>query len=181
MKQRARLASAIAVPNTTFLARHCWSPLSVVTRLKSMIPDFVWGVRDGKRSRPWVFSEVASLPIHQEGLAVPCIQIELMTMAATDVGQWAATASSIDLLIGGCLWGSTGSSPPYITPCWNDDKNLRYRLTLWQTGSEVVRLRRLEMCAKATSRKSVEGSSHLRHKLRSYIIPTAVLQLMFGG
>ena len=67
VEQRARLSSAIAVPKITFLAWHCWLPPSIVTRLKSMIQDFVWGVQDGKRSRPWVLSEVNSLLIHQGG------------------------------------------------------------------------------------------------------------------
>ena len=130
VEQWARLASAIAVPKIASLARHCWPPPSVVTRLKSMIQDFFWVVRDGKRSRTWVPSEVASLPIHQGSRAVSCIQTELMRMAATAVGQWAATASSRYLSIGDCLWGSIGSSPSYITPCWNDDKNLRYHSNL---------------------------------------------------
>ena len=100
--------------------------------------DFVWGVRDGKRLRPWVPTEVDTLPIQQGGLAVPCIRTELMTMAATAVGQWAATVSLRDLLISDYLWGCTGSGPAYITPCWKDDKLPRYRATFWLTGSEIV-------------------------------------------
>ena len=76
------LASAIAFPKITFLARFCWPPPDVVTRLHSLIIEFVWGVRDGKQSRPWVPLEIASLPIPQGGLAVPSIRTELMTMAA---------------------------------------------------------------------------------------------------
>ena len=140
VEQRALLASAIAVPKINFLARHCWPPPAVVTRLHSLIMDFVWGVRDRKRSRPWVSSEIAALPIQQGGLAVPCIRTELRTMAATAVGQWAATVSSRDLLIGDFLWGSTGSGTAYITPCWTEDKLPRYRATLWLTGSEIVGL-----------------------------------------
>ena len=72
VEKRAQLASAIAVPNITFLARHCWPPLAVINRLHSLILEFIWGVRDDKRSRPWVPSEIASLP--SGGLAVPCIR-----------------------------------------------------------------------------------------------------------
>ena len=42
MEQRAQLASAIVVPKITVLARHCW-PSPAVTRLHSLIMDFVWG------------------------------------------------------------------------------------------------------------------------------------------
>ena len=80
-------------------------------RLHSLILEFVWGVRDGKRSRPWVPSEIASLPIQQEDLAVPCIRTELITMAAKAVVKWATILSSRDLLIGDYLWGSSGSGP----------------------------------------------------------------------
>ena len=41
VERLVRIASAIAVPKTTFLTRHCWSPPSVVTRLNSMSQDFV--------------------------------------------------------------------------------------------------------------------------------------------
>ena len=51
-EQRAQLASAIAVPKIPFLARYYWPSLAVVTRLHSLVIDFVWGVRDGKRSLP---------------------------------------------------------------------------------------------------------------------------------
>ena len=57
------------------------------------------GVRDGKKPLPWVPTEMAALPIQQGGLAVLSNRMELMTMAATAIGQWAATASSIYLLI----------------------------------------------------------------------------------
>uniref|UniRef100_M4BLK0 Uncharacterized protein n=1 Tax=Hyaloperonospora arabidopsidis (strain Emoy2) TaxID=559515 RepID=M4BLK0_HYAAE len=83
---------------------------------------------------------MALLPIQQGGLAVPCVPTELMTMAATAVGQWAATESSRELLICDCLWGSAESGPPFITPCWNADKHPRYRATLWQTGMDIVGL-----------------------------------------
>ena len=62
VEQRARIASAIAVPKIIYLVRHCWPSPSMVTRSQSLILDFVWGVRDGKRSLPWVPSEMASLP-----------------------------------------------------------------------------------------------------------------------
>ena len=39
---------------------------------------------------------------------MPSIRTEMMTMAATSVGQWAATVSSRDLLIGDYLWGVQG-------------------------------------------------------------------------
>ena len=88
MEQRAQLSSAIAVPKITFLVRHCcWPPPAVVTRLHSLIIEFAWGIRDGKRSRLWLPSKVATLPIHQGGLVVPRIRTELMAMAATAVGQ----------------------------------------------------------------------------------------------
>ena len=112
----------------------------MVTWSQSLILDFVWGVRDGKRSRPWVLSEMASLPIQQGGLSVPYIRTELMTMAAIAVGQWAATVSSRDLLIGDFLWGSKDSGPPYITPCWTQDEEPRLQATLWLTGSKMVGL-----------------------------------------
>ena len=93
VEQRARLASAIAVPKIIFLARHCWPPLGIVARLHGLLMDFIWGVREGKRSRSWVPQQMASLPIQQGGLAKPCIRTELMTMAATAVGEWAAAVS----------------------------------------------------------------------------------------
>ena len=139
VEQRAQLSSAIAVPKIPFLARHCWPPPAVLTRLHSLIIDFVWGVRDGKRCRPWVPSEIDSLPIPRGGgLAVSCIRTELMTMAATAIEHWTTTLSSRDLLLGDCLWGSSGPGPAYITPCWTEDKHPRYRATLWQSGSDIV-------------------------------------------
>ena len=83
VEQRDRIASAIAIPNNIYLARHCCHFPAMITRLQSLILDFVWGVRDGKRSRSWVPSEMASLPIQQGGLSVPCTWTELMTMVAT--------------------------------------------------------------------------------------------------
>ena len=90
-------------------------------------------------------------------LSVPCIQTELMDMAATAAGQWAATASSRDLLIGDCLWGSTGSSPPYITPFWNDDKNLDIVRLFGKPVPKLLEFLRLDMCAKVTSRSMSKG------------------------
>ena len=83
VEQRARTASTIVVFKTTYLAHHCCPSPAMVSRLQSLIMDFVWGVRDGKRSRPWAHSQIASLPIQQGGLSVPCIRTELMTLAAT--------------------------------------------------------------------------------------------------
>ena len=97
--KRSRSARDVAVSKITFLARHCWSPPSVVTRLHSLILIFLWGVRDGKRCRPWVPSERASLPVQQDGLEVPCIRTELIFKKATEVGQWDAVKSSGDILI----------------------------------------------------------------------------------
>ena len=48
VERRAKFASAIAVSRITFLARHCWPPPAMDTRLHSLIVDFVWGVWDGK-------------------------------------------------------------------------------------------------------------------------------------
>ena len=138
MEQRAQLSSAIAVPKITFLARHCWPPPAVIIRLHGLIIDFAWGIRDGKRFRPWFPSEIATLPIQQGGIAVTCIRTELITMAAKAVGQWTSTISSRDIPISNYLWGSNGSGPAYITPCWTEDKYLRYRATLWLTGSKIV-------------------------------------------
>ena len=65
VEQRAQITSAISIPKITLFARHGWPPLAVVTRLHSLNIDFVWGVRNGKRSRPWVPSEIATLLIQQ--------------------------------------------------------------------------------------------------------------------
>ena len=100
------------------------------------------------------------------GLAVPCIQTELITVAATADGHWAATASSGDLLIGDCLWGSAGSIPPYITPCWNEDKHLRYLSTPWKTGYEVLGILVARHVRQDDVRKSSEEPYHLLHGLR---------------
>ena len=59
-------------------------------------------------------------------------------MAATAVGQWAATIFSRYLLIDDYLWGSNGSGPAYITPCWTEDNHPQYRATLRLTGSKIV-------------------------------------------
>ena len=67
-----------------------------------------------------------------------CILTELMTMSAIAVGQWAATVSSRDLLIGDFIWGSRDSSPPYITPCWTQVEEPRLQATLWLTGSKII-------------------------------------------
>lgn len=140
VEQRARLASAISVLKITLLARHCWPPQDIVERLYGLIADFVWGKRDGKRSRPWVPKEMAALLIQQGGLAIPCIRTELMTMAATAVGQWAAAVSRRELLIGDVLWGGQEAGPAYITSCWTEDAQPRLRASLWETGAEVVGL-----------------------------------------
>ena len=63
-----------------------------------------------------------------------------MTMAAISVGQWAATVSLRDLLIGDFLWGSRDSVPPYITPCKTQDQEPRLQATLWLTGSKIAEL-----------------------------------------
>ena len=61
-------------------------------------------------------------------------------MAATAVGQWAATVSSRDLLIGDFLWGSGDSGSPYITPCWTQDEASQLQATLSLTDSKIVGL-----------------------------------------
>ena len=63
VEQRACLARSIAVPKITFLARRCWPTPGIVSRLHGLILDFVWGTRDGMRSRPWVPKEMAMLPV----------------------------------------------------------------------------------------------------------------------
>ena len=75
VEQRAKIASAIAVPNVIYLARQCWTSYAMVSQLQSLNMNFVWGVRDGKRSRTWVPSKMASLPIQQDGLSVPFIRM----------------------------------------------------------------------------------------------------------
>ena len=108
--------------------------------MQSLILDFVWGVRDGKRSRSWVPSQMTLLPIQQGDLSVPCIRTQMMNMAVTAAGQWEATVSSRDLLIGDFLWGSRDSGPPYITPYWVQDQEPRLQATLSLTGSKIVGL-----------------------------------------
>ena len=87
VEKRATLARDIAVLKINYLARHCWLSTAMLTWLRGLILDFIWGIRKGRRFRPWVPSEMASLPIQQGGLSVPCIRTEQMSMAATAVGQ----------------------------------------------------------------------------------------------
>ena len=71
---------------------------------------------------------------------MPCFRTELVTMAATAVGQKAATVSSRNLLMNDFLWASRDSVPPYITQCWTQDDEPRLQSTLWLTGSKMVGL-----------------------------------------
>ena len=66
VEQRSQLASAIAGPHITLLARHRWSPPALITRVQGLILDFVWGVRDGKRFRLWLYSNISFLPLQHE-------------------------------------------------------------------------------------------------------------------
>ncbi|GAB9477717.1 reverse transcriptase, partial [Globisporangium polare] len=138
VEQRAHLVRAVAVPKFLFVARYCWPTAATVTKIHVLIKDFVWGMRDGKRSRPWVPQEQAALPIKDGGLAVPCIRTELTTLAAMTIGKWAAAASERDLLIGDILWGGGGPRPTYITPRWGEDVRPKVRASLWETGAEAV-------------------------------------------
>ena len=104
--------------------------------------------------------------MHQSGIAVPFVQAELMTIVATAGEHWAASASSKDLLIGDCLWGSTGYVPPYIAPCWNEAMYLRYLSTPWKTGYEVLGILVARHVRQDDVRKSSEEPYHLLHGLR---------------
>ena len=90
------------------------------------------------RYRPWVPKEMAMLPSRLGGLGVPCSRTELMTMAATAVGKWAATSSQRELLIGDVLWGSLEHGPTFITTCWVNGSHPRLQKSLWLTGAEAV-------------------------------------------
>ena len=109
--------------------------------------------------------------MHQSGIAVPFVQAELMTIVATAGEHWAASASSKDLLIGDCLWGSTGYVPPYIAPCWNEAMYLRYQLTLKQTGTDAVGLskaRYVRQCDdKSVCRRAITFTSRAEVDLKT--------------
>ena len=90
---------------------------------------------------------MTSLPIHHCGLAIPCIETELMTMDATAVGQWAASVSQRELLIEDVLWGSE-DGPTYITSCWIVEVQPQIQSILWETEAIVL---------------SLSAAHHIRH------------------
>uniref|UniRef100_M4C2P7 Uncharacterized protein n=1 Tax=Hyaloperonospora arabidopsidis (strain Emoy2) TaxID=559515 RepID=M4C2P7_HYAAE len=69
VEQHACLARDIAIPKVNYVARDCWPPPVIILKLQGFITDFVWGKRNGRRSRPWVQEEHEALSIREGGHA----------------------------------------------------------------------------------------------------------------
>ncbi|KAF1314632.1 reverse transcriptase, partial [Globisporangium splendens] len=116
--QRAAIASAVIIPKVLYVARHSWSSTAIVNQLHDLVKQFVWG--------SW------------NGLSVPNIRTELMTMSATAVSKWELTTSHIDQVIGEILLHNTRASSTYITPLDAIPRRpLQLRDNMWATGAAL--------------------------------------------
>ncbi|KAF1319699.1 reverse transcriptase, partial [Globisporangium splendens] len=116
--QRAAIASAVIVPKVLYVARHSWPSTAIVNQLHDLVKQFVWGSRNG--------------------LSVPNIRTELMTMSATAVSKWAITTPHIDQVIGEILLHNTRASSTYITPLDAIPRRpLQLRDNMWTTGAAL--------------------------------------------
>ncbi|KAF1333309.1 reverse transcriptase, partial [Globisporangium splendens] len=116
--QRAAIASAVIIPKVLYVARHSWPSTAIVNQLHDLVKQFVWGSRNG--------------------LSVPNIRTELMTMSAAAVSKWAITTSHIDQVIGEILLHNTRASSTYITPLDAIPRRpLQLRDNMWTTGAAL--------------------------------------------
>ncbi|KAF1327759.1 reverse transcriptase, partial [Globisporangium splendens] len=116
--QRAAIASAVIIPKVLYVARHSWPSTAIVNQLHDLVKQFVWGSRNG--------------------LSVPNIRTELMTMSATAVSRWAITTSHIDQVIGEILLYNTRASSTYITPLDAIPRRPpQLRDNMWTTGAAL--------------------------------------------
>ncbi|KAF1333737.1 reverse transcriptase, partial [Globisporangium splendens] len=116
--QRAAIASAAIIPKVLYVARHSWPSTAIVNQLHDLVKQFVWGSRNG--------------------LSVPNIRTELMTMSAAAVSKWAITTSHIDQVIGEILLHNTRASSTYITPLDAIPRRpLQLRDNMWTTGAAL--------------------------------------------
>ncbi|KAF1324786.1 reverse transcriptase, partial [Globisporangium splendens] len=116
--QRAAIASAVIIPKVLYVARHSWPSTAIVNQLHDLVKQFVWGSRNG--------------------LSVPNIRTELMTMSATAVSKWAITTSHIDQVIGEILLHNTRASSTYITPLDAIPRRPpQLRDNMWTTGAAL--------------------------------------------
>ena len=97
--------------------------------------DFVWGMRDGKRNRPWIPEAQAEHPVKEGGLSVPCINNELVSFATKTGGSWTTSAGPLDLLLGDILWSCSTSRPAYLSSNRDERAPARICNTLWDTGA----------------------------------------------
>ncbi|KAF1336675.1 Rxlr effector protein, partial [Globisporangium splendens] len=116
--QRAAIASAVIIPKVLYVARHSWPSMAIVNQLHDLVKQFVWGSRNG--------------------LSVPNIRTELMTMSATAVSKWAITTSHIAQVIGEILLHNTRTSSTYITPLDAIPRRPpQLRDNMWTTGAAL--------------------------------------------
>ncbi|KAF1328529.1 reverse transcriptase, partial [Globisporangium splendens] len=116
--QRAAIVSAVITPKVLYVARHSWPSTAIGNQLHDLVKQFVWGSRNG--------------------LSVPNIRTELMTMSATAVSKWAITTSHIDQVIGEILLHNTRASSTYITPLDAIPRRpLQLRDNMWTTGAAL--------------------------------------------
>ncbi|KAF1333740.1 reverse transcriptase, partial [Globisporangium splendens] len=116
--KRAAIASAVIIPKVLYVARHSWPSTAIVNQLHGLVKQFVWGSRNG--------------------LSVPNIRTELMTMSATAVSKWTITTSHIDQAIGEILLHNTRASSTYITPLDAIPRRpLQLRDNMWTTGAAL--------------------------------------------
>ncbi|DBA05149.1 TPA: hypothetical protein N0F65_004999, partial [Lagenidium giganteum] len=85
--QRARLASAIAVPKITFVARHLWPSVDQTDILQRFPTSFVWNCSfdTNAKIQSWLARGRATQPLSQGGLNVPDIHHDLIALAASTV------------------------------------------------------------------------------------------------
>jgi hypothetical protein len=92
--QRAQLAAGIIIPKILYIARHHWPSVNWVQRIDTRLRNFVWTgnsadeIPKGSGALRWMNKKLADLPAGVEGLGVPNLELELLTMATQVVARW---------------------------------------------------------------------------------------------
>lgn len=111
-----------------------------MSSLQKLVKRFVWGSREGVPTRAWMSDAQAGLRVCEGGLAVPHVATDLLAMAATAVGRWAAGANGPARIAGDILLAERAGVDVYLTPARRDAPVGGFTVadTMWKSGAAVV-------------------------------------------
>lgn len=135
-QQRAAIANAIIIPKIMCVARHAWPTEDVIKRADLSIRNYVWKSKFMVPDRPpagWIQANVAKLNPRKGGIGIPDIQVELMALSTTMVGDWALAQNTQLQLVGDILQVRDTGTTKWLVPMQGTPKQ-GPQGTIWETG-----------------------------------------------